>query len=272
MKTELHPASFSAATIAPSARDWLAGSGEGNVLHVFDHVCNLVNERREVLSVVAPQIGNGPFNLVMEEEGPLLSDHLNTGSSIQILPDRLMIGDVTIRTSTARLWAPRPPWEKLRVDLEPFIGELASECPPSQLPRLPESLMMDLTNALSLEDIPSSLQATRRLAGLGAGLTPAGDDFILGAILAAWLIHPREVAEALAREVTREAALRTTSLSAAWLRSAGKGEAGILWHQFFDTWVSSPLKSMGSIDGARFTLRGPASKCRECSRVRHRAG
>ena len=34
--------------------------------------------------------------------------------------------------------------------------------------------------------------------------------------------------------MTNVAAPLTTSLSAAWLRSAGRGEAGILWHEFFD--------------------------------------
>ncbi|HXD12473.1 MAG TPA: DUF2877 domain-containing protein, partial [Anaerolineales bacterium] len=75
------------------------------------------------------------------------------------------------------------------------------------------------------------------LAGLGAGLTPAGDDFIMGAIYAAWILHPFEVARGLAEEITDNAAPLTTSLSAAWLRSAGKGEAGILWHEFLDTLI-----------------------------------
>ena len=71
------------------------------------------------------------------------------------------------------------------------------------------------------------------------GLTPAGDDFILGAVLAVWIIHPPEIARVLAKEVTDVAAPLTTSLSAAWLRSAGKGEAGVLWHNFFDDLISA---------------------------------
>jgi len=42
------------------------------------------------------------------------------------------------------------------------------------------------------------------------------------------------VVRVLAEETTNIAASLTTSLSAAWLKSAGKGEAGILWHNFFD--------------------------------------
>ena len=70
--------------------------------------------------------------------------------------------------------------------------------------------------------------------GLGMGLTPAGDDFLMGALYAAWIIHPSALASRLAQEIANVAAPLTTSLSAAWLRSAGRGEAGILWHEFFD--------------------------------------
>ena len=57
---------------------------------------------------------------------------------------------------------------------------------------------------------------------------------MMGAMYASWIIHPSEVASVLAKGVADTAAPLTTSLSAAWLRSAGKGEAGILWHEFFD--------------------------------------
>jgi len=99
---------------------------------------------------------------------------------------------------------------------------------------LPYSLISDLSLALANANLPPSLVAAKKLAGLGQGLTPAGDDFILGAVLAAWIIHPPEVASVIAEEITNVVAPLTTSLSAAWLRSAGRGEAGILWHNFFD--------------------------------------
>jgi len=87
-------------------------------------------------------------------------------------------------------------------------------------------------------DISSARKVTSELAGLGIGLTPAGDDLIMGAIYAVWIIHPLKIASILAQEVADTAAPLTTSLSAAWLRSAGRGEAGILWHEFFDALVS----------------------------------
>jgi hypothetical protein len=87
-------------------------------------------------------------------------------------------------------------------------------------------------------DISTVSDLSARLAGLGSGLTPSADDFMLGATYAAWIIHPPEIASAVASEVARAAAPRTTSLSAAWLRAAGRGEAGVLWHEFFTALLS----------------------------------
>jgi len=105
-------------------------------------------------------------------------------------------------------------------------------------------LFNSLASALVNADLPTSINATQKLAGLGIGLTPSGDDFIMGASLAAWIIHPADVAEVLAVEVTEVAAPLTTSLSGAWLRSAGRGEAGILWHQFFEALISADQTSI----------------------------
>jgi hypothetical protein len=106
-----------------------------------------------------------------------------------------------------------------------------------------------LSTALALADLPTSITAAKRLAGLGIGLTPSGDDFILGAIYATWIIHPLEIASKLAEEITSIAAPLTTSLSAAWLKSAGKGEMGILWHELFEALLSAdPAQIQGSMD------------------------
>lgn len=221
-------------SLAPSACYWLVGSRHMRILHVFEHACNLINERREVLSIVTPQIGNGPFNLVIQDE-VLFSDHLNLESPISVFPKQLNLGDLTIHTKDAKLWSPRPDWEMLHARRDDILSQLTKllvtnyQSPISNL-QSSNSLISAFANA----DLPSSLTAAQKLAGLGMGLTPAGDDFILGAVLAAWIIHPPEIARVLAKEVTDVAAPLTTSLSAAWLRSAGRGETGVLWHNFFE--------------------------------------
>jgi hypothetical protein len=226
--------SINAVSLAPDARDWLANSHQPRILHVFDHACNVVNEHREVLSIVTAQIGNGPFNLVIEDD-VLFPNHLNAQSQISISANQLILGDLTINTVNASLWSPRPDWEMLHANRNDIINQLMSSPITNYESPISNSLISSLANA----DLPCSLTATQKLAGLGIGLTPAGDDFIIGALLAAWIIHPLDVARVLAEEITNVAAPLTTSLSAAWLRSAGKGEVGILWHQFFDALISA---------------------------------
>ncbi len=278
--------SINALSLAPAARDWLANSRHPRILHIFDHACNLINERRETLSLVTRQIGNGPFNLVIEDD-VLFSDCLNARLPISIRANQLHLGDLTVNTFNAKLWPSRPDWKRLHAKRDLIFGRLKS-CLGSGKPNKFESLRRaealrcieqaalartgeilpitvanyqlsitqspipnSLVSALANAEVPSSLTAARGLAGLGQGLTPAGDDFILGAVLAAWIIHPEDVASVLAKEITEAAAPLTTSLSAAWLRAAGKGEAGILWHQFFAALISvdrlAVQKSMKSL-------------------------
>jgi hypothetical protein len=73
-----------------------------------------------------------------------------------------------------------------------------------------------------------------KLAGLGSGLTPAGDDFLMGVMHALWALLPSQTANHVANEISGASAPRTTSLSAAWLRAAARGEAGERWHDLFD--------------------------------------
>jgi hypothetical protein len=68
----------------------------------------------------------------------------------------------------------------------------------------------------------------RLLAGLGGGLTPAGDDFLTGVMLWAWLAHPEP--QGFCRSLLEASAARTTMLSAAFLRCVAAGECSAAWH------------------------------------------
>jgi hypothetical protein len=265
--------SINANSIAPSARKWLTYSRYPRILHVFDLACNLINEHREVLSIVTQQIGNGPFNLVIEND-VCFSEYLNIESPVTVARAQLHFGDLTINTADAKPWVPRPDWESLHTQKNEFLNQIislqvtlsdAGGKPGNPLTAtLPvtnyQSLVSDLCSALVTIDLSSALKIASKLTGLGAGLTPAGDDFILGAIYAAWIIHPPEIASVLAERITNAAAPLTTSLSAAWLRSAGSGEAGMLWHAFFESLLAgnqveiqyqiARLLSVGASSGA----------------------
>jgi hypothetical protein len=221
-----------AISLTPEIKSWLTHTLHPCVLHIFDRACNLINERGHVLSIVTQQIGNGPFNLVLEEDVSF-SGHLRVESPISIMDKQLMLGNLTIHTGNAQLWNPCPDWENLHDHRDRIVHQI------TQLPFTIYQLPNSLPSSLALADLPSSLIAAQKLAGLGVGLTPAGDDFMMGAIYAAWIIHPVEVVSGLSQEIVNIAAPLTTSLSAAWLRASGRGEAGVLWHEFFDALISS---------------------------------
>jgi hypothetical protein len=226
MKKPIHALSF-----APDVEDWLENSHHPRILHIFDHACNLINERGEVLSIVTPQIGNGPFNLVVENEVNFI-DYIHLESGVFISPTQVILGNLSVHTENAKLWNPQPNWERLYHSRDEIADEL------KKLP-ITNSQFSNLSSPIVNANLSSAKTLTRELAGLGIGLTPSGDDFIVGALYAMWIIHPREIAGILAQELAATAAPLTTSLSAAWLRSAGKGEAGVLWHAFFDALVSN---------------------------------
>ncbi len=229
--------------LTPTVNSWLANSSRPRILHVFEQASNLINERGEVLSIVIPEIGNGPFNLVVEES-IVFSKHLNVESQITFEINRLKLGEITINTESATLWSPCPDWRMLHANKDKILSQLRSLSTANYYPLLPTPLIVDFFSALATADISTALILASKLAGLGAGLTPAGDDFILGAILAVWIIHSQEIAKIIAEEITNTAASLTTSLSAAWLRSAGRGEAGILWHEFFDALISTNARQI----------------------------
>lgn len=88
----------------------------------------------------------------------------------------------------------------------------------------------DLIVALAQGDLKSVAGAAGRLAGLGAGLTPAGDDFLVGAMLALWSRADPGWAEQAGRALLQAAGPRTNRISRAWLAAAAAGQAGEAWH------------------------------------------
>ncbi|HSL45554.1 MAG TPA: DUF2877 domain-containing protein [Anaerolineales bacterium] len=235
--------SIRALSLAPAANDWLTKSCQPRILHVFNQACNLLNEHGEVLSVVTPQIGNGPFNLVVEDN-VLFSEHVDIDSSIVVSGDQLIIADLTIHAADGKPWSPRPDWESLHHNRDNIANQLIKLPITDEKLLLPHALTSSLTSALVNADSSIAKKVASQLAGLGAGLTPAGDDFIVGAMYAARIIHPAEVGSKLAREIANTAAPLTTSLSAGWLRAAGRGELGILWHRFFDALASGDVSTI----------------------------
>jgi len=233
----------------PAVDHWLSNSSHPRVLHIFEHACNLINEHRQVLSIVGPAIGNGPFNLVIEENISF-NQYLSPESSITLQAKEVFSGNLKIDLLNSQPWDPRPNWEVLHDKRADIIQRLAEAAIPDHRTDIPAAFISSFSTALAVRDLSTVLAVAPKLAGLGNGLTPAGDDFIMGALHAAWIIHPSDIATSLGQQIAEAAAPLTTSLSAAWLRSAGRGEAGILWHEFFDA-----LIAVGRTDSPIYTTK-----------------
>lgn len=95
------------------------------------------------------------------------------------------------------------------------------------------------------------------LAGRGPGLTPYGDDLLAG-YLTGLVLWGGE--RATAEEIAEAAAVRTTSLSAALLRHAARGELPEPAHELLEVGDPAPLARFGHSSGGGLML-GLALAC-----------
>lgn len=247
---------FTASSITNNVKDWLENSNQPKILHIFDDVCNLINEKREILSIVTAEVGNGPFNLVTEGD-ILFTKHLAIDSKISTQEKEICLGDLIVSFAYAQVWNPQPDWESLRSKKD----EISERLSLLQMDIENEAILQfsnSLTHAIIEADITAIKSISSKLAGLGIGLTPAGDDFLMGAMHATYIIHPAEVAQNISKQIAEIAIPLTTSLSGAWIKSASEGEAGELWHDFFDALINdeniflpmSKILSVGETSGS----------------------
>ena len=76
-----------------------------------------------------------------------------------------------------------------------------------------------------------SADAVRGLIGLGPGLTPSGDDFLVGALALLDCVGERDAHAALARAVIAALPGSTSPLSACFLRAAAAAHVGETLHR-----------------------------------------
>jgi hypothetical protein len=205
--------------------------------------------------LVLADIGDGPLNIVVDGKPGAFSD-VQAGSPAWLEAGRLMIGQLEVTMGRPTIWEPRPDWDRLRSCGE-AVKDRLFHVRTLALRHAPEGSLLapffepdvrrdslgtpiETLVARALESAgnlrigwpenPSPLQmGASRLAGLGWGLTPAGDDFLCGVMLWAWLAHPSP--PSFCHLLLEAAAGRTTALSASFLRAAARGECGAAWHR-----------------------------------------
>jgi hypothetical protein len=243
---------LAALSISRTVGEWLNQERfAAQALAVFEHACNLITGDGDVIALVIPQVGDGPLNVVVDGETGIFSG-VAPGAPVTLGRDCFQVGGLRVDLREAATWEPRPDWETLRVRREavkldaPLLRALCDQHAPfrSLLALLETRPSADVLTEAVFSQAREAAEALRKgwggdlaqlrvgakgLAGLGEGLTPAGDDFLSGVMLWAWLAHPAPAS--FCRSIVQAAGQRTTTLSAAFLRAAARGECSAPWHK-----------------------------------------
>lgn len=240
---------LSARAISRSLRQGLSAAPLPlHVLAVFEEAYNLLAADGRVFALVGRAIGPGPLNIVLPGRLPGLALP-PAGAPAAITAERLRVGglEVDLRCDD---WEPCPDWAGLRGRYHVVAGRAAvlgrrarqlATAPgllaltaPEDAVTLPGSRVHEIFRQ-ALKELPRGElwpagqvgKVAARLAGLGEGLTPAGDDWLAGLLAWAWLAHPQP--QEVGAAVSAAAEPRSTPLAAAFLRSAARGECDAAW-------------------------------------------
>lgn len=95
-----------------------------------------------------------------------------------------------------------------------------------------------LAQAYAAGDVESVHSASRNLLGLGAGLTPSGDDLVAAALFGRRLIDRDETWARMGGELARDAKAASHAISAALLADTAAGESFEPMHELADAFVA----------------------------------
>jgi len=282
---------------------------QATVESAFSEAVNLVTPAGAALALVSRRIGNGPLNAVVSHF-QVLASLLHPGDTIHGDGAALSLGqDWRLALAPAADWDPHPDYSILarrpRVvagNLDWLRHHLLLEAPPTSLaaPRPavtpgafsgpPASVRIQmhagelidgLKDAQSRGDLNQVAALASRLAGLGPGLTPAGDDWLAGWLLAqhlneAWRrsnttpaavetagsvggsrLKPagrNRTKQSLREQIAEIAVERTTTLSRALLACAAAGEGDAEWHTLLAALANEPLTNLSIYQSTRAIL------------------
>lgn len=249
--------SVKALSLSAGIRDYLRQPRSGRVLAVFHRSCYLDLEGR-IVALVAPDLLNGPLNIVVSTPPDGTFGRMWAGSTASATPQQIRIGGhFDIELTSARPWnAALSPWrdvelQTLRANLDVVKDTMIREAPAESLAhrladaRIRRSDDRDVLEARSGEAMaqlatgiregePAGVAAAAgRLAGLGSGLTPSGDDVLVGTLVAI-AVRPPANSAALRSAIINAARGRTTRISVEYLEAAARDEAGAAWHRLLD--------------------------------------
>jgi len=231
------------------AAEFCKTPGRAEVAAVFERSFHLRSGDLFVC-VGEPAIRNGPLTLIADMRAARLG--LHPGQPARVAENRIAIGAVTFTCEGCEPWH-SPPWPQavdphaLARARESVTQRAATEAPtegfgqaiadasvlPHAFARVARRHLARLRTWLSMEPAhaPSETSPVRDLIGMGHGLTPSGDDVLIGALALLDALGERPAHARLARAVSLVPPGLTSPLSQCFLRTAAAGHVGEGLHE-----------------------------------------
>lgn len=247
------------ATSIGSAAFNVLKNGDGEVHSIFERTFNILFGD-ELVGVTRSDVTRSPINLVTDIQPNESMPSLGVGKGMQVkVNDRLLIDEVLeISLKDATIWRPRnrvaghPNFKHVKNNLkilekfaaengrceglgqllshvdEIAIGKMSSTSNLNDIAKAVLPSLIDLSKAIRLEGIDDVKKISRNLIGLGPGLSPSGDDVLIGLMIALWWFTNSLGGDIERVERINKAVIsrmnKTTLLSQQLLRHAARGE------------------------------------------------
>lgn len=251
---------LTSSSIGAIAAELLDEGGEVEVIAAFDRSAYLLCPRG-IVCVGLPSIGRGPINVLVSDQSQWPSGRafgLHEGIKGVSGRRQLSIGpDLVIATQGAPIWSPQPfmsgasyaagiaAVRALMPQRLPTDGVAARVFDPAakaantptaqaatpQITALRKALEPSLSSGAWSGD---ALRAATLLLGLGPGLTPSGDDFLGGLMLALTAIGRTDLRDALWANLAGELDDLTVPVSAMHLSAAADGMGAEVVHELIN--------------------------------------
>lgn len=249
----------------------------GKIIAVFARSFYVANDADELLCIGPSNLGGGPLNMLCELPADLdfQASGLRVGEAASYDGATLRVAErFAFTLADATPWLPKCPsegWDRATLasglaalsavtgglagadGFAPLVAPLASghagvTAPASALLRLAVPGITALAEWLDRGGAAMPDEVAQTLLGLGPGLTPSGDDFIGGVLVALHVLGCRATAARLADWALPLARMHTGAISVAHLACAAAGEGCAALHDVLVALV------MPNADGLREAL------------------
>jgi hypothetical protein len=153
---------------------------------VFARACNVACGDL-LLTIGTRAVGDGPTTLVLARDVGDLRDRFAIGERVEARERRISSARVELDLANAHVWRPAErgplmPSAEIEARLRRARARIAQRraTQPNVLDREAGSVAAALADACATLDGPRANALVDRLIGWGEGLTPAGDDFLVG--------------------------------------------------------------------------------------------